>query len=135
HNSRADSGADRVRTGNAAGSVRRHDGHGSWHRSVHAPCRHRAIRGVQYLHGENWRSYSADAAVSTGDAAGSDRHDVLGADFNMAYSHRNEITSSRSMPITALFRLDKKPALVTGCKRGIGRAMAVALAEAGANVI
>jgi 2-deoxy-D-gluconate 3-dehydrogenase len=34
-----------------------------------------------------------------------------------------------------LFRLDGKTALVTGCKRGIGRAMAIALAEAGANII
>jgi 2-deoxy-D-gluconate 3-dehydrogenase len=34
-----------------------------------------------------------------------------------------------------LFRLDGKTALVTGCKRGIGKAMAVALAEAGADVI
>jgi 2-deoxy-D-gluconate 3-dehydrogenase len=33
------------------------------------------------------------------------------------------------------FRLDGKVALVTGCKRGIGQAMAVALAEAGADVI
>ncbi len=34
-----------------------------------------------------------------------------------------------------LFRLDGKTALVTGCKRGIGRAMAEALAEAGADII
>lgn len=34
-----------------------------------------------------------------------------------------------------LFRLDGKIALVTGCRRGIGRAMAVALAEAGADII
>jgi 2-deoxy-D-gluconate 3-dehydrogenase len=34
-----------------------------------------------------------------------------------------------------LFRLDGKTALVTGCKRGIGRAMALALAEAGADII
>ena len=33
------------------------------------------------------------------------------------------------------FRLDGKVALVTGCKRGIGFAMAVALAEAGANIL
>jgi 2-dehydro-3-deoxy-D-gluconate 5-dehydrogenase len=33
------------------------------------------------------------------------------------------------------FRLDGKTALVTGCKRGIGKAMAIALAEAGANII
>lgn len=33
------------------------------------------------------------------------------------------------------FRLDGKTALVTGCKRGIGQAMAVALAEAGADII
>ncbi len=33
------------------------------------------------------------------------------------------------------FRLDGKTALVTGCRRGIGKAMAVALAEAGADII
>ncbi|WP_200799194.1 SDR family NAD(P)-dependent oxidoreductase [Tenacibaculum agarivorans] len=33
------------------------------------------------------------------------------------------------------FSLEGKTALVTGCKRGIGKAMAVALAEAGANII
>jgi len=34
-----------------------------------------------------------------------------------------------------LFRLDGKTALVTGCKRGIGLAMATVLAEAGADII
>jgi 2-dehydro-3-deoxy-D-gluconate 5-dehydrogenase len=34
-----------------------------------------------------------------------------------------------------LFRLDGKTALVTGSKRGIGKAMALALAEAGADII
>ena len=33
------------------------------------------------------------------------------------------------------FKLEGKTALVTGCKRGIGKAMAIALAEAGAKVI
>jgi 2-dehydro-3-deoxy-D-gluconate 5-dehydrogenase len=33
------------------------------------------------------------------------------------------------------FRLDGRTALVTGCRRGIGRAMAGALAEAGADVV
>ncbi len=35
----------------------------------------------------------------------------------------------------SLFDLTGKTALVTGCRRGIGRSMAVALAEAGANII
>jgi 2-dehydro-3-deoxy-D-gluconate 5-dehydrogenase len=34
-----------------------------------------------------------------------------------------------------LFRLDGKTALVTGCKRGIGKSMVLALAEAGADII
>jgi len=39
------------------------------------------------------------------------------------------------MSILQQFDLSGKTALVTGCKRGIGKAMAVALAEAGANII
>lgn len=39
------------------------------------------------------------------------------------------------MSILELFQLNGKTALVTGCKRGIGKAMALALAEAGADVI
>ena len=35
----------------------------------------------------------------------------------------------------SLFRLDGQVALVTGCRRGIGLAMADALAEAGADII
>ncbi len=39
------------------------------------------------------------------------------------------------MSILNKFQLNGKTALVTGCKRGIGKAMAIALAEAGANII
>ena len=39
------------------------------------------------------------------------------------------------MNVLDLFRLDGKVALVTGCRRGIGCAMAVALAEAGADIV
>ena len=39
------------------------------------------------------------------------------------------------MSVLDLFRLDGKTALVTGCKRGIGKAMAIALAEAGADIV
>lgn len=39
------------------------------------------------------------------------------------------------MGVLDLFRLDGKRALVTGCKRSIGRAMALTLAEAGADII
>lgn len=39
------------------------------------------------------------------------------------------------MSILDQFSLSGKTALVTGCKRGIGKAMAIALAEAGADII
>ncbi len=39
------------------------------------------------------------------------------------------------MGVLEQFSLQNKTALVTGCKRGIGKAMAVALAEAGADIV
>ena len=39
------------------------------------------------------------------------------------------------MSIFDHFKLDGKTALVTGCRRGIGKAMAVGLAEAGADIV
>lgn len=39
------------------------------------------------------------------------------------------------MYLTEMFSLSGKTALVTGCKRGIGKGMAVALAQAGADII
>jgi 2-deoxy-D-gluconate 3-dehydrogenase len=39
------------------------------------------------------------------------------------------------MSIIDKFRLDGKTALVTGCRRGIGKAFAAALAEAGADIV
>ncbi len=39
------------------------------------------------------------------------------------------------MSILNKFSLEGKTALITGCKRGIGKAMAIGLAEAGANII
>ena len=42
---------------------------------------------------------------------------------------------AKKMKATELFTLIGKKALVTGCSRGIGQAMAIALAEAGADII
>ena len=39
------------------------------------------------------------------------------------------------MSILDDFQLSGKVALVTGCRRGIGKAMAVGLAEAGADIV
>ncbi len=39
------------------------------------------------------------------------------------------------MPLSSYFDLHGKTALVTGCNRGIGRSMAIGLAEAGADII
>ena len=39
------------------------------------------------------------------------------------------------MSILDQFKLDGKTALVTGCRRGLGQAMALALAEAGADIV
>ena len=39
------------------------------------------------------------------------------------------------MPILDRFKLDGKTALVTGCRRGIGKAVALGLAEAGADIV
>jgi len=41
----------------------------------------------------------------------------------------------RPLNVLDQFKLDGKIALVTGCRRGIGQAMALALAEAGADII
>lgn len=39
------------------------------------------------------------------------------------------------MGVLDLFRLDGRTALVTGCRRGIGKSMAIALAQAGADIV
>ena len=39
------------------------------------------------------------------------------------------------MSVLDLFRLNGKIALVTGCRRGIGKSMAMGLAEAGADIV
>lgn len=42
---------------------------------------------------------------------------------------------ANTMNVCKMFDLHGKTALVTGCRRGIGKAMAVALAEAGADIV
>lgn len=42
---------------------------------------------------------------------------------------------NQGMKTSKIFGLNGKTALVTGCRRGIGQAMAIALAEAGADII
>ena len=55
---------------------------------------------------------------------------VKQADFG-----RDRSQKASAMTILDQFRLDGKTALVTGCRRGIGKAMAIGLAEAGADII
>ena len=47
----------------------------------------------------------------------------------------SEPKNNNKMSILDTFSLEGKTAIVTGCKRGIGKAMAIGLAEAGANII
>lgn len=51
---------------------------------------------------------------------------------DLAFQHSTIAFDSKMLD---LFRLDGKTALVTGGARGIGQAMALALAEAGADTI
>lgn len=54
---------------------------------------------------------------------------------NTPKSKLSSLEESENMSSLPTFDLSGKTALVTGCKRGIGKGMAVALAKAGANII
>jgi 2-deoxy-D-gluconate 3-dehydrogenase len=61
--------------------------------------------------------------------------------FQVVYSNSHTLAAtfkslfSANMNIISQFSLAGKTALVTGCKRGIGKAIAMALAEAGADIV
>src|SRR5437764_1412782 len=92
-------------------------------RAPRPPCF--APRGIQSLNGppeaEFFWSVSGEAPDTAGGAPG--LPGTLAATVSMNDYIKNQ------------FGLSGKTALVTGCKRGIGQAMAVALAEAGADII
>jgi NAD(P)-dependent dehydrogenase (short-subunit alcohol dehydrogenase family) len=52
-----------------------------------------------------------------------------------ATGHRRWLTEGNVSSTLDLFRLDGKRAVVTGASRGLGRSMALAFADAGADVV
>ena len=63
---------------------------------------------------------------------------IIKVDYTLSLiqlSFHDLVNISQKMHTPEMFNLDGKTALVTGCNTGIGKAMTIALAEAGANII
>src|SRR5437868_5697455 len=78
----------------------------------------------------SYRQLLIDATEMGPIAAWSDNYAIFERWYRLAPSIRSE-------PMNTLekFNLKGKTALVTGCRRGIGMAMAIGLAEAGADIV
>lgn len=58
---------------------------------------------------------------------------IDGKEYRM--KNKKNYNSKKAAAILNNFKLDRKIALITGCRRGIGKAIAVAIAQADADII